>query len=393
MADLLKMRRPVFIRPDVRSNTIRNVCLCLNHNQCNLRCVMCWHTNLPEAERLPPAVPNLPRSDLLSILDNPAFEKTTISVVGGGEPFLYPYLEDLLLRAPTKDRRLMIMTNGTLLQRYPLLWEVASREKITLMFSIDAATPETYAQVRPPGLWDDLMRNIERVTDLRRGNPQLEISSSFVVLKQNVGELLDFLKLNAAWGSNYVHIHPAIKSDFPEAWHVDLSDPDYVRTIQEVSAFAWAHDIALDRLDELLPPQRPPARPSAETPKTGSPPKTSDPRRGCRLQAESMTLSTQGDIFVCDTAFRVGYSCGNLLHEGFEKSWLSKKWLSLRLAHAYGFENHHPLCARCLMVNEDARPSAYVKVLQTAYHAAQSLARPFRGLRRLRRPADPRPGD
>jgi radical SAM protein with 4Fe4S-binding SPASM domain len=302
---------------------------------------MCWHTNRREDVHSHTAIPNLPREDLLSLLASPAFQMTTISVVGGGEPFLYPYLEELLQNAPTAQRRLMIMTNGTLLHKYPIFWEIAAHAKITLMFSIDAATPETYSQVRPPGLWDDLMGNLERFLELRQRNHQLELSSSFVVLKQNVPELLDFLKLNAAWGSNYVHLHPAIKSNFPDDWRVDVHDPAYIRTINAVKEYAHAHNIALDRVEELLPP-------GDSLPMHGN--GAGDPRRGCRLPAEAMTISPQGEVYICDTAFRVYYACGNVFTGSFADAWLSTPWLSVRLAHALGVERWHPLCQHCLLV-------------------------------------------
>lgn len=332
------------LKPEIIPNTLRNVCLCVNQDQCNLRCVMCWHTNRREAERSPQAIPNLPREDLLALLNAPAFRSATISVVGGGEPFLYPYLEELLRHAPTPDRRLMIMTNGTLLHKYPVFWEIAAHAKITLMFSIDAATPETYARLRPPGLWDDLMGNIQRFLELRQRNPQLELSSSCVVLKQNVAELLDFLKLNAAWGSTYVHLHPAIRSNFPDDWRMDVHEPAYIHAINEVRDYARAHNIALDRVEELLPP-------GDSLPREAK--AAGDPRRGCRLPAETMTISPQGEVYTCDTAFRYFYTCGNLFRDGFDEIWLSREWLSLRLAHALGVERMHPLCQNCLLVQDN----------------------------------------
>jgi len=340
---------------------IKNVCLCLNLDQCNLRCIMCWQTYARPANRKMYHTRNMPRNDLLRLLRNKQLAEATISVVGGGEPFLYPYLDDLLVEAPTEHRRLMIMTNGTLLHEKPLFWEIAKTAPITLSFSIDAATPETYGKIRPPGDWPVLVNNIERYVELRRANPRLGFLSSFVVLKQNLSELMDFMRLNAKWGSEYVHIHPAISANFPEEWRVDLSDPVYLSIMAEVIEFARLHSIALDRPAELLPPEElhhlEPASgqddqassTSGAASKWKLPP--NDPRRGCTMHTESMTINHLGQVYLCDTAFRVYYTCGNVLANGIEKTWLSTEWLSVRLAHKLRVPHLHPLCQKCLFLN------------------------------------------
>lgn len=343
------------LAPEIIPFAVQNVCLCINLDQCNLRCIMCWQTTAREHNHKLYNKTNLPRKQLLQLLNMSAFEKTTITIVGGGEPFLYPYMDDLLIKGPTSKRRLVIMTNGTLLHRFPQLWETAKNAPLTLMFSIDAATPITYSLVRPPGSWDDLMNNINRFVKLRRSNPQLHISTSYVLMRQNLNELLDFLHLNKKWGSNYVHIHPAMHGNFPDEWRCDYTDPEYTRIIQLAIAYAQEHGIKVDRPEELLPT---PARaitkvynPDLPKPSPHFPWQTPrfDPRRGCTLHTKDMTLNHLGDVYLCDTAFRVYYSCGNVFRDGITNCWISAKWLSVRLAHHLNIQHLHPLCSNCLL--------------------------------------------
>lgn len=344
---------------------VNNLCLCLNLDQCNLRCIMCWQTYDREANRQRHQVTNMSRENLLGLLRNEALKDTTISVVGGGEPFLYPHLEDLLREATAGGRRLMIMTNGTLLHHYPIFWEIAEQASITLMFSMDAATPETYSQIRPPGNWSDLTANIERFVSLRDKNPGLQISTSFVVLKQNLPELLDFMRLNVRWKSNYVHIHPAIHGAFPDEWRIDRRDPQYLEIIRHSFELAQGNSIYMDQPEELVPEEYVSsiAQSSDHASQLGLvqrlasrwrlPP--DDLRWSCSKHTTDMTVSVSGDIYLCDTAFRVYYPCGNVFDNGFMETWLSQEWLSVRLAHYLGTQDRHPLCKHCLLVQDQIK--------------------------------------
>jgi radical SAM protein with 4Fe4S-binding SPASM domain len=338
--------------PETLPVRLDNLSLCVNLDQCNLRCIMCWQTYSRDANRQIYPTTLMSRDNLLALIRSHWLKNTTFSVVGGGESFLYPYINDLLVEAPTAQRRLMIMTNGSLLHTNPVLWQVAEKAALTLMFSVDAATPATYEQIRKGGSWSALVQNIERAVGLRSVNPLLRVSASFVVLKQNLPELMDFMRLNAAWGSEYVHIHPAIQGGFPDEWLVDKHSPEYQELIAQAVAFARQNAIAIDRLAELLPPQQGAAGIIPENSAAGGGKiRSDDPRRGCNLHNRSMTVSHSGDVYLCDTAFRVHYRCGNVFAQSLPKVWLSPEWLSVRLAHQRQRQHLHPLCSRCLLVH------------------------------------------
>jgi radical SAM protein with 4Fe4S-binding SPASM domain len=332
--------------------SIKNVCLCINLDQCNLHCVMCWQTYAREANRQIRQTTEMDFAALWNLAHNRWLVHTTISIVGGGEPFLYTKINDVLLGIPTPNRRLMIMTNGTLLHRSHVLWEVAEEVALTLMFSIDAAKPSTYQEIRRGGEWTQLMKNIDRYAALMKQNPCLKLSTSFVVIKQNLHELIDFLQMSAEWGCDYVHIHPAIKGGFPEELLVDTNSQEYQGIIEEAARFANTRGIALDRPGELQvrPAERPGSSPPASKARQNPLP-PNDPRRGCQQHSDSMTVSVNGDIYLCDTAFRINYSCGNIFSDSFQNVWLSTEWLSVRLAHALERQHTHPLCRHCLLTN------------------------------------------
>jgi hypothetical protein len=76
-----------------------------------------------------------------------------------------------------------------------------------------------------------LVRNIERFVALRERNPLLRVHTSYVVLRQNLAEIPEFMLLNLQWGAEYIHFHPAIRGAFPQDWLVDPFDLEFVRTM------------------------------------------------------------------------------------------------------------------------------------------------------------------
>jgi radical SAM protein with 4Fe4S-binding SPASM domain len=324
---------------------LKNVSLCVNLDQCNLRCIMCWTTYSRGTHGIAEHEMDLPRERLLELLRSPSLRALdSVCVVGGGEPFLYPFMDDLLREAPTATRRLMIMTHGGLLHRSTLLWEVARTEALTIMVSIDGATAATYESIRRGSKWARVVGNVERLTTMRTVNPKFELAASYVVLDQNLDEVVDFVRLCAGWDVRYVHFHPAIAGAFPAEWRVDRASSRYREVMGRAIELCAAAGIALDSPDELL------ATPPAEGADPAIARDQPDPRRACRLPFESMSVSHQGEAYVCDTAFRLPYSCGNVFRDGPRGVWESDAWASLRAAHQRDEAAKHPLCSRCLLL-------------------------------------------
>lgn len=337
---------------------VENASMCVNLNQCDLHCIMCW--TLPDRERqrkghLPLDPMNMPRERLLEFLRTPEIQALpSLSVVGGGEPFVYPFIGDLLREGPTPTRRLMIMTHGGLIHRTEALWQAAESASITLTFSIDAATEQTYSEIRRGGNWSQLVENVNRYAEACRANPSAHLNASFVVLQRNLDEVLPFLELCVRWGARYVHFHPAIAGAYPEEWRVDRGSDHYLGVMREAFEFTRAAGIWLDSPEELLtsPALLEGASRSEAAVKhpVDEGKEALDPRRSCRLHTESMTISHLGEVFVCDTAFRIWYSCGNVFEGGIAGAWKSSAWSSLRRAHREGRPEEHPLCRNCLLL-------------------------------------------
>lgn len=327
---------------------LEQVNLCLNYNACNLRCPACWTVysrDLPAKTGKPTYVS---WDKLERFLASPGLERMTVVVIGGGEPLLYPPIDQFLKTAPTGERRMMMMSNATLLHTKPTFWEVAQHARLTLSVSLDAARPETYAFVRQPAKWDVTRKNIERFARLRdETNPHLELQTSFVVLRHNVDEIVEFMHLNKEWGSTYVHFHPALSAGFPEEWRLSPGDPRLVAQLEEAMAFGKEHGIALDPPEHLMSPSS--LMPGVQAEPSPVPDGGVDPRKTCQDYRKQVAIDVAGETFVCDTAFRIGYSLGNAYEQPIDALWNGARWQSLRQAHARGTQLQHPLCKHCVM--------------------------------------------
>lgn len=113
-----------------------------------------------------------------------------------GDPFasrLYrQFITELsLIEAPV---RFQLRTNGLLLTRY--LDEIKILPRLTqLEISIDAASAETYEQVRQPGKWNTLIENLDYCLQVRSSIKRFRVQANFVIQKANYKEMPAFVEL------------------------------------------------------------------------------------------------------------------------------------------------------------------------------------------------------
>jgi pyruvate-formate lyase-activating enzyme len=125
-------------------------------------------------------------------------------ISGGGEAFSSKHFRSILA-ALNRDEYpglyVYLITNGLLLSEqrwseYPNLPEMID----ILSVSIDAARPDTYENLRRPGKWPVLMRNLELMSEMRRSQKLRRFQINFVVQEDNFREMLDFVALGKQLG-------------------------------------------------------------------------------------------------------------------------------------------------------------------------------------------------
>jgi len=174
-------------------------------NACNLRCTMCFFND--------PSVYMRKRSDM------------SVEVFRSIASQIFPFTNRLSLSLSTeallnKDfcklasialdirvPKIYISTNAT------LLTEEISEKMIRMGFhamniSLDAATKATFEKVRKGARFETVIDNIERLNHLkeRHGSEYPRLSYSFVLMKSNIHELPDFIRLAGRLKASDIHL-------------------------------------------------------------------------------------------------------------------------------------------------------------------------------------------
>jgi len=149
---------------------------------CPFSCVMC---------ALNQTRVNLVSEDVLRILE-PCFPHLEVlSITGSGEPLIgdIGYFVEQSLK---HDFVLHMNTNGILLK--PELSDLLLKTRLSIRFSINAGTPETYWKVMGAG-FEKVLSNVEYlVRKTEKSEKQHDLWFSFIYMKENMHEVAEFME-------------------------------------------------------------------------------------------------------------------------------------------------------------------------------------------------------
>jgi molybdenum cofactor biosynthesis enzyme MoaA len=161
---------------------------------CNARCEFCsaWLAN---AEPMP--------VDLIDGVKDALPYLSEIDLVGWGEPLIHPELDGILekLRDYCDPRaRISLTTNGVHLKKWaPKLLEAGVSD---ISISIHAARPETHEDLMglAKGSFAKVIEGIEQIAAYRAEGRKVRLSMTFIVTKQNLEEIPEFVTLGERLG-------------------------------------------------------------------------------------------------------------------------------------------------------------------------------------------------
>jgi|WetSurMetagenome_2_1015567.scaffolds.fasta_scaffold04766_11 MoaA/NifB/PqqE/SkfB family radical SAM enzyme len=165
---------------------------------CNLACGSCRSQVAGSSETSLAIQDTLVRSGIFRLVD-------VLCSSGSGDPLASPLfwkLLDDLPRTKYPHLSLSLQTNGLLLDesRWRRLTDLHGHPVVELLVSVDAATPETYAENRG-GRWEVLVENLAFASTLKIPTVQL----NFVVQSNNVEEVPGFAVLAKKLGATRVY--------------------------------------------------------------------------------------------------------------------------------------------------------------------------------------------
>src|SRR3990167_3875344 len=156
------------------------------NNSCNLSCAHCLVDSAPSGEK------GLPAEKILHTIDEARNLGVRQFYFTGGEPLLRQDFFELTEHAlADEDARLIILTNGTLLDNHRLQrLQKLPASRLHLQISLDGSCPETNDPIRGSGSFPKIVAGIKK--SVKAG---LNTTVSTVVTSQNVDDIPQIIKL------------------------------------------------------------------------------------------------------------------------------------------------------------------------------------------------------
>jgi MoaA/NifB/PqqE/SkfB family radical SAM enzyme len=136
-----------------------------------------------------------------------------------GEPLLYPKFEMLVERLSAAGIKFGFSTNGLLLTEKKAEFLVQHAGSAEFVVSLNAATPETYYKLHGQD-FNKVIENVKGFVELYKaenGDAEPPLILSYIVMRSNVDEVMDFLSLVRSLGINNVMFRPLL--DFAAGTH------------------------------------------------------------------------------------------------------------------------------------------------------------------------------
>ncbi len=201
--------------------------------RCNLRCKQCAHVinkydfadmRLETFYKLRPLFPHA----------------EMVALYGHGETFLYKHFFEMLEELKQHPLSVYVTTNGTLITQ-----EVAERlvklQLDKLAFSLDAATPELFNDIRRGADFNKVIQNIQRINTLKkqhRHDDKPIMSIMYCAMKSNIQELPKLVgladELNMTHGVAVMNIYEYGVSGEALAEHPEIAE-SYVNEANELA--------------------------------------------------------------------------------------------------------------------------------------------------------------
>lgn len=166
---------------------------------CNQKCIMC----VPNGEH---GSSVLPFETFVALFEQikPFAEHITLI---GGEPLMYKWINEVLELLAAYPIAVTINTNATLLDDR-ISPRLLALHELNLKCSIDAMTSTTYLRIRGRNQFDRVTGHLRRFADLAQGKPQIRMIPVYVVMRENLHEVVPFIEFAKTIRPYRIEFHP-----------------------------------------------------------------------------------------------------------------------------------------------------------------------------------------
>ena len=153
----------------------------------------------------------IPKDKIMEIIDDLiSMGVKAITFSGGGEPFMYPYLLDVVKKLAESPIRFAALTNGSLLRGETA--DIFAEYGKWVRVSMDGWDDESYSSYRdvPNDSFSKLMNNME---SFKRLKPKCHLGVSYIIDQNNAPMVYDFLRNIKNVGVDSVKLSACLVSD------------------------------------------------------------------------------------------------------------------------------------------------------------------------------------
>lgn len=155
---------------------------------CNLKCEMCIKNKIDVP------IGSMSFENFKKIL-NELDSLFKIYLSGQGEPFLNPELFDMIKYADKRGITISITTSGTLLTK-EMIDKICDVEIGEIGVSLESTNKKEYEKIRKGAKFDKVMKNVMNLnSQLSKNKKKTIVSFAVTILKKNINELPEFVKL------------------------------------------------------------------------------------------------------------------------------------------------------------------------------------------------------
>ncbi len=290
-------------------------------NVCNLSCPFCWRNrNISNKKRFESA----PDKVIDKWLDLVNDGLDTIHPGGGGEPLLHPRFGEFIRKAldlqksnPEEKPKILCVTNGTLIGKWPILLEALETGRIQVIVSMESAHPERYKLFRIGGNLKVIEKNMLDIQKAReRGDnfhPHTVVKIDAVLTRHNVEDAAGLIDFASRTGADIIAFKkPYSTPNSPRGFRHE----DSVLTSSQLHHMTMMKEKGKDRGIAVI--------------FFGFPDIEADyTLEGTRLPCEdifrSVRLHPNGNVYTCCPVVTDKARVGNSFEEGLYDIWNSKK--------------------------------------------------------------------
>ncbi|MFH1453370.1 MAG: radical SAM protein [Armatimonadota bacterium] len=301
-------------------------------NYCNLKCKMCIRDNAYVDNK------NMTLQEYKEIINQ--IKPSKVTFAGAGEPTLNKELGDMIKYSTDSNISTMISSNMTVKNS---LEPLVGAGLGVIKMSIDSATSNTYIKVRGQDCFDRIIDGIKSVAGakkrLNKTSPQMRFD--YVILKDNIDEVPEIIKLAGMLGIDTVYFRPLQKVGLKEYTQKELTQGFDFKSFENIlkesktTAVKLGVNTNLDEiiknlsyyneLYELMLPRT---------------------NKVCLLPWLQTFVAANGDVSPCCALYcNEKVKLGNIFKDGFENIWNGPSYGKVR----ENFKNHKmfKVCKDC----------------------------------------------